>query len=727
MNKNLNKIKQLNRKPIAALASQTKQTNSILQNIKCAFLGFLTLALLMVGFGNIEAKAVPFNDFTISQIQWQCEKVGFINSSITCLGFSNIDQIPVGFQLGINGSFGGLLIINQQNFTISGIPTPSLAGNFQISYQGPGVDGGTINQTVSVADTYLTPAQDSLIPKFCGNSYANVSYGEPDGNFPTYCFFGVPTNTTIPIGYQLGVFGSALGGSCKKINSNEVYCNGFNTGNNTGIQSIISTLNPLGANGNINIYPFITATDESSIQFYCSIVLIGTPSNCSALISGQLSIPQNYRLGVGIAPGGDICRFNGFTVILCNNVPTSMIVGQNNINSTLNPNGIGLTSRLIGYMTSSDEPNLQFQCDTANTNSTTNCHANFLDSNYVFNPNYQVGVGTLPGGNCVRGISFPIQCTDVPTGLQAGSNVRINSILSPQGINFTGVISDMACYYPTPFNLDQPNSFLNLYNIFQPITASASAPIPVPDCCPIHPQVVGCTAVAQGGGVVTINQASTNSAVSSSITQSTTTTQVQSGLPKPNLTLNSLTSKTQASTSSPTETASTKIYDPFKLNNGKKRPASGVLSSVDDKASIDDPYICGGDIHGYVDYSGDYNNVEVIVEIKDSVSGLVQSIPVVLDPIDHLYVAKIDYRIIKESNYDIKYSVYSKFNKKLLDQGNYSAFITKNCGTKKVENITLARTGGKSNLTNISFVLAFILGIAGISSFGKDNNKIIKN
>ncbi len=729
MNKKLKKIKQINRKPIPVVSIEPKQTNSILQSIKNVVLGFLTLALLVVEFGSVPAQALPVTDNIVSSNNFTCTQYANSNNNFNCGTFLNggVWEFPSDFKLGVGTSPGGLCTIVSSNYyRCDNIPVTSIAGVNNLNYSGTGLMGGITNNMVTVLDL-LTPAQDLATPKNCNSTLANSDTG--------ICTFSLPAGSILPDNYKLSTPLSSFT-YCVIEGYPSVTCRNIRTGGIAGSQPIISTLNPTGANGNINIYPYITAAEDITIQYFCNPVKIGTTTTCYGNLPPNKSMPTVFKMGVGAIPSSDNCVVVSSYQIQCYNVPTSMIAGQNSINSTLNPNGTGSSSNLTGILTSSDEATLDIICDPANTNSTTNCHSyniyglNNYYPNLYLPSNYQLGVGTVLGGTCTLENNYTVGpgmfCFNVPTGPIADDNTTINSTLRPNGTNFTSILNDSLCLYSSELDY-RPTDSLNISDIFQPIIASASAPTPVPDCCPVHPQVLGCPAIAQGGGgTIQIStqiangdkKALTESSVQSS-SQSTTST--NETVPIPSTPTNpEISAQTQILT--PIETASTKIYDPFKLYNGKKRPVSGVLSSVDDKSSIEDPYICAGDIHGFVDYSGDYNNVEVRVEIKDSVSGIVTNLPAELDPITHLYVAKVDYGTVKESNYDINYSVYSRLTKKILDQGNYSAFITQNCKKVKpvVQNenaVILSRTGGGSNIVNTSLILLVVLGFVSIMSF----------
>ena len=178
----------------------------------------------------------------------------------------------------------------------------------------------------------------------------------------------------------------------------------------------------------------------------------------------------------------------------------------------------------------------------------------------------------------------------------------------------------------------------------------------------------------------------------------------------------------------PEPTATTKIFDPNKLSTGKKKPSFGVLSSADDKAAIEDPYVCAGDIYGAVEYSGNYNNIDVKVKIEGKSN---YKLPVEFDRNNGSYVAKVDYNLVIEGDYNINYKVISKLTNKTLDEGNYKAFITQNCGPKKEilvvqqvkkaelpvveleEGVALARTGGYLNLVNLPLIAIILLVILG--------------
>ena len=709
MNKKLKKIKQINRKPIPVVAVQPKQTNSILQNIKNMILGFLILTLLIVGFAGVPASAIPFTDST--NLRWNCDSRSFISTTFTCRSYlTSPIEFPSDFLLGVGTDFGGVCTTVNLEIVCSQIPTPNIAGSYEINYQGSGLQGGYSYASLVVADSYLTAAQDLNIPKSCTYSPANTI---------SMCQFELSANTMLPEGYKVGV-GSAQDGFCFVMGYNTVSCYGFSSGSTPGPQSLVSTLNPAGANGNFEIFPFLTSDQETNINFSCNPVNVSTNSTqCRAELPQGWSLPQGYKIGVGVDPGGSNCETYKviylFSYIICQNVPASSILGEDNINSTLSPAGIGTTAifgAIPQTMNSLDELTLQIRCDLANPQSTTTCYIkNYNTNSYFIDLGYKLGVGTNPGGICLFGSNtdgvlvsgdelIDIICTNVPTGLSEGLNVRINSTVSPNGTIATSVLRNSPCLKPATFRV--ATDLLDRFQIFQPVQASAA------ECRPV---------VAQGGGgtIQISNQAENvdkkalvEQSVQSSSQSTTSTTLISSTTsttPVPSILSNLET---------PTETASTKIYDPFKLKSGKMKPSFGVLSSIDDKASIEDPYVCSGDIHGYVDYSGDYSNVEVIVGIKDTVSGEVTNVPVTLDPITHLYVAKVDYSSVKESNYDINYSVYSRLSKRVLDQGNYSAFITQNCGVNKAigqneDVVVLARTGGASDISFGSRLILFLI------------------
>ena len=279
MNKKLKKVKQVNRKAKAVVVQQ-KKANLILQSIKCTVLGFLTLALLLVGFGNIPTLAVPVDDFTFSSLSLKCEGVSFQNTTFSC-STSNLNyELPIGFQIGTGSTFGGSLTQTATSYVVSGIPTPSTIGDYTITYQGSGLTGGNLS-ILRVVDAYLTPAQDLTIPKICSDYQAN----EIIDGFEN-CSFVVPDNVTIPIGYKLGVLGSSSGAEdyCYIQNNSIVSCVGFNTGILTGTQTIFSSLNPAGANDSINIFPYMTPAQDASIPYTCLAVPAGTPTTCTGLL-----------------------------------------------------------------------------------------------------------------------------------------------------------------------------------------------------------------------------------------------------------------------------------------------------------------------------------------------------------------------------------------------------------------------------------------------------------
>ena len=167
------------------------------------------------------------------------------------------------------------------------------------------------------------------------------------------------------------------------------------------------------------------------------------------------------------------------------------------------------------------------------------------------------------------------------------------------------------------------------------------------------------------------------------------------------LTLSSSSSSSNISTSSTTTsepTFTTKAFDPKKLSSGKAKPVFGVLSSADDTASVEDPYSCGGDIHGVVESSGGLDKIDVKVTIKANNS---LDLLVDFDRKTGIYISKIDYNTLIPSNYYVTYKVVSKKTNKTLDEGLYKTYIKPNCDSKKeVINtnkpvkLLLARTGG---------------------------------
>ena len=219
------------------------------------------------------------------------------------------------------------------------------------------------------------------------------------------------------------------------------------------------------------------------------------------------------------------------------------------------------------------------------------------------------------------------------------------------------------------------------------------------------------------GGTILINNIQSNS--SANLASSSSRAVVSSS---------SFSSSSTQNSSTVEPSATTKIFDPKKLLNNRTKPTFGVLSSADDKAAIEDPYVCAGDIYGAVEYSGDYNNIDVKVNITGKSN---YELPVDFDRNNGNYVAKVDYNLVGEDEYNINYKVISKLTNNTLNEGNYRAFITQNCEPKKEilvvqqvkkdelavvkieQSVVLARTGGYLNLVNLPLILFVVLLILG--------------
>ncbi len=699
MNKKLKKIKQINRKPKTAIVVQPNEINSILQNFRNIVLGFLTLTLLLVEFGSVPAQAIKATDAEIQNFtNVRCDIINHPSNNIKC-SFGLLNLIPADFRLGIGGvPTGGTCTLNNVFNTgiyCTNIPSTSIYGdNLPISYSGTGLVGGLINRTINIQPLY-TPTQDLQIPKTCNNFKANSS---------TDCTFTLPANSVLPDNYNLaiGVQDFSTNSPCN-LDYPIVYCRSKATGIYDGVQPIRSTLNPSGSGSTITLDPFFSVAEEANFVYTCGDVRANLETvSCNTIIPPNRSIPVGFQIGVEGQPLQGYC--DNYNSLTCNSL---VKVNQNTaITSTFRPNRTNSFVNIKPYFGTSDIQNIT--CQDASSDSITYCSV-YINEYYNFSldPNFRIGVGSNLGGNCAYAdeeYSFQILCTSVPTSSTKGVTVINTSLQSPT--QFTSNLDDTTCIpRPDPFSFDFIPS-INIYQIFQPIAASASA----------------CRPVGGSGGTIQISNKQPNIERQTSLQFSS----------QPSISTTSLTPTSETPKIPFIETASTKIYDPLKLKKGKTKPSFGVLSSSDDKASVEDPYICGGDIHGYVDYSGDYKNVEIRVEIKDSVSGIVTNVPAELDPITHLYVAKIDYNSIKEANYDINYSVYSRLSNRILDQGAYSTFITQNCVVEKpaLPNesvVALARTGGNSNTSNLSFIIALVLGLLSVTTFEKDKESIVNN
>lgn len=157
------------------------------------------------------------------------------------------------------------------------------------------------------------------------------------------------------------------------------------------------------------------------------------------------------------------------------------------------------------------------------------------------------------------------------------------------------------------------------------------------------------------------------------------------------------------------------------------RPNFTISNEADDRAAIKDPYSCGGNIYGSVEYAGDYSNIEVLVNLAGQMN---YNLPVEFNEVIGTYTAKIDYSLIKEDNYDINYQIVSKISSKKLDEGFYSVFISNKCGQdeSKIDNPKikpdgiladkgyLVRTGGAQGSNNLIIILSIMLIVAGLES-----------
>jgi SdrD B-like domain len=132
---------------------------------------------------------------------------------------------------------------------------------------------------------------------------------------------------------------------------------------------------------------------------------------------------------------------------------------------------------------------------------------------------------------------------------------------------------------------------------------------------------------------------------------------------------------------SPNMAIMTKAYDPARLANRNIVP---VLPN--DQLSVDDPYECGGNIHGFFVYSGSYSDVTIKIKVVNKVTGQVFNYSPGFNNLG-MYEAVIDYGLVPEGDYNIEYTATSKFGAKA--SGDYDAFITKNCNTTKVQNIAI--------------------------------------
>ena len=227
-----------------------------------------------------------------------------------------------------------------------------------------------------------------------------------------------------------------------------------------------------------------------------------------------------------------------------------------------------------------------------------------------------------------------------------------------------------------------PVEVLNYFDVksfFGNIKVGASSPIPA-YCNP-------------GGGVITINSTQNSSSnISATISSSSIT-------PK----------KDQASIIS---------FNPSKLQNGKKLPVTGVLAGADDKLAIEDPYTCGGNVHGSVEYSGDYDNIIVSVTALNNLTNITYTLPVDFNKSSHLYEAKVNYKELTEADYKVTYSAINKNSKELLDKHSYPAFITQNCSK-----LQLARTGGAPNVVDLAYGAMMMVGFLGCISLIFSNKK----
>ncbi len=274
--------------------------------------------------------------------------------------------------------------------------------------------------------------------------------------------------------------------------------------------------------------------------------------------------------------------------------------------------------------------------------------------------------------------------------------IELDSLIYTPNLNYTG---NDSFDWKVCFNKIDPNQCISntsKFNISIPSQAISSSSAQSISLQPIQ--------TSQGGGSITITNiqsSSSQTTSSSTITQSSTQTSFS----------------TKSTTSEPTETLTTTAFDINKLKNNKSKPRTGVLSESDDKFSIEDPYSCGGDIYGFLEYSGNNENLEVMVKIKNKLNDQKYNLSTEFDISTGIYRAKIDYATIPESNYTITYSAKLKLSNKILGSGNYDANITNKCKVDQSaslsEEVNLPRTGGNEKSINLSlFIMFFIIYLA---------------
>lgn len=684
MNKNIQNQK-IN---IAATCIQSK----IILQFKHFVCFILSFSFMLFGvFSSITAQAAPVTDSFLTSDSWDCTRLANAQNIFNCRLsiFGSGLTFPSDFKLGVGTTPGGTCTFDTNFATCANIPVTTNLGINTLNYVGTGLIGGSTTNIINVVPR-LTIAQDQAAVKTCPATRANLANG--------VCTFVIPANTALPDHYRLGVEGASNSTQCNLFSYPVVTCNNISTGSLTGPRNIESNVIdngvPIFAGGVINIAPYMTAIQESQINnFVCNYVLIGEVTTCYGSIPLNYSLPTNYKIGVGVNPDSTVTCDDQLSTatFICYNVPTSLIPGPNVVRSNLNPTGNGLSSNLFRYFDAVEDLNIPKTCLIANTNDSTTCLIQSIPQFRRMMPGYKLGVGTSPNNSCVEQYDYSsprAYCNNVPTGNMVGTNIRINSNLNLAGSGAISELNNVPCLDVADYISDQSTN-LNILNIFTPIKATAAGP----NCCPTNSTpLCGLSMNTSGGTLSIFNQSPDIPAVSN-----------QSEPLQQKLTI-------------PTETATTRLYDPLKLKNQKKQPSRGVLSESDDRSSIADPYECGGDIHGDVEYSGDYNNLRVKILLLNKSNSKTIELPAIIDNVSHLYVAKIDYNKIPEANYLVQYSVESKISNRVLDKGEYTFFITNKCNVLKSKaidktdnNITLARTGGASESSVLVRLIIFLI------------------
>ena len=365
----------------------------------------------------------------------------------------------------------------------------------------------------------------------------------------------------------------------------------------------------------------------------------------------------------------------------------------------------------------------------------------YVDSAYLPSVTMKVGVG---------GISLNINVITPFNTPYNSNNLEFQSAV--EALNLTGFVYGGIKISSLPTNgvIKYNNgTIVNIYQAMTPIDLDSLVYIPNlnyvgMDQFQIHycsPQelvnntnfcntTIGSFSITIEPGIIASSSMISSSAISSSVSLSSVSSitpivplatsaggaiTISNNQPTSSQNTTSSSSKPTSSTTTPEPSASTKIFDPKKLLNNKTKPSFGVLSSADDKAAIEDPYDCAGDVHGAVEYSGDYNNIEVKVNVQGKT---IYELPLEFDRKTGTYVAKVDYDIVSDGEYIINYKVISKLSSKTLDEASYKVFITQKCESvkeiiveNKVNEINLARTGGNQTLINLPLIIIIIVGI----------------